>query len=153
MTAEQIKAEKIAKAIEFAKNFPVIKITDGLHPVLITIGNINPYNGKTIINLNCKTTKSGDRNASYSTQYEDYAKKFRPGQAVYVEMANGYPKKLHSAMSVVATSKAPSVSLDATVKASELAKASEAIVAQTTEVLATAPVAEPVAAGEDDKPF
>ncbi len=98
---------------DYAKNYPTVKGTGVFGPV--SVGNVGEYNGRVIINLCVKTTRSGDKNATISFP-KDWAKahRFQSGDKVNFEIGpDGYIKDIFHV-------KAQSVSSKSSVSAAEV---------------------------------
>lgn len=142
-------SEKALKNIEYAKNYPLLSF-DGLHQP-VTVGNISDSgNGRTLINLNCKSLKSGDRNAVYSipSDWAD-AKAFKTGDIVVVVVADGWVKKIKPAVIHMVGAKRP-VSAARVNQEAALEEKSAEIKSQVDAALENEPAA---TLSEDEKPF
>lgn len=90
---------------EYAANYPTIT-TDGLYGPL-SVANINSFNGRILMNVCCKTTRSGDRNAVISypeSWFKDRPFPHRPGDQINILVEDGYIKKAFAAKAKSVTS-------------------------------------------------
>lgn len=99
---------------EFAANYAVITSDGFFGPV--SVGNINEYNGRIIMNLCVKTVKSQEKNAAISFPQDWYSHKpfpFATGDQVNILIEEGFVRKAYrakakpvSTVSAVAVNKA-----------------------------------------------
>lgn len=83
---------------EYAANYPVIHV-DGYYGPL-SVGNVTPFNTRILVNVCCKTTRSGDKNAVISypeSWFKDRPFPFRPGDQINILVEDGYIKKAFAA--------------------------------------------------------
>jgi hypothetical protein len=94
MTTTQELNEKKLKAIDYAKNYPLVtKDSPLMGPV--TVGNVGEFNGRVIINLCLRTAKSNPYNAAISFP-KDWSKasQFKPGDQVNIRIHDGFVQNI-----------------------------------------------------------
>lgn len=94
MSATTVTSEKELQAIAYAKNYPhVVVDTPMMGP--FSVGNINEYNGRVIINVCVRTEKSHPRNATISYPKDwPKASQFKPGDQVNIAIEKGLIKRM-----------------------------------------------------------
>lgn len=87
-------SEAKQKAVEYAKNYPLV-LADSNFMGPVTVGNIGEYNGRRIVNLCIRTTKSDPSNATISFPLAwKKASQFKPGDQVNIKVEDGFVKNI-----------------------------------------------------------